>query len=70
MLGQVRQLASAVRVGPPGADRGSYRRAPLRNEDGPYVLEEILGYELDQLEHLAAAGAFGAPDALTAQVAP
>lgn len=59
VLGPVRQVASPVRVGRPGADRGRYRRAPLRNEDASYVLSEVIGFDADQLETLAARGAFG-----------
>lgn len=59
VLGLVRQVASPVRVGAPGADRNGYRRAPLRNEDASYVLSEVIGLSTDQLETLAARGAFG-----------
>lgn len=58
-FGSVRQVVSAVRVGPPGADRGSYRRAPLRNEDAAYVLTNLLGFEEEEIERLAERGAFG-----------
>lgn len=59
-LGQVRQVAPAVRVGPPGADRdGAHRPAPQRNEHGSYVLRELLGYEDHVVEGLRKEGAFG-----------
>ena len=54
--GTVRQVASPLRVGPPTTD---HRRAPARNEDAPYVLEKLLGYDRSRIDRLAAAGAFG-----------
>jgi len=54
--GQLRQLASPVRVGP---DRPTYRRAPQRNEDLSYVVEELLSYSEETVARLTAAGAFG-----------
>jgi crotonobetainyl-CoA:carnitine CoA-transferase CaiB-like acyl-CoA transferase len=54
--GQVRQVASPVRVGPAPA---SYRRAPRRNEDHGYLTSELLGYSAQTLAELAAGGAFG-----------
>jgi len=57
-FGTVRQLASPVRVGP---DRPTYRRAPLRNEDLEYVTTGLVGYDADELQQLAAEGAFGDP---------
>ena len=59
LFGVVRQPASPVRVGPPGNDRGQYRRAPLRNEDMSYVLTDIVGYDAQQIADLTASGAFG-----------
>ena len=56
-FGTVRSLASPVRVGDPSDV--VYRRAPLRNEDAAYVLEDILGYSNDTIERLAGDGAFG-----------
>ena len=56
-FGQVRQLASPVRVGDP-ADV-VYRRAPLRGEDALAILTEILGYDSDHIDSLADGGAFG-----------
>ena len=56
-FGTVRQLASPVRVGDPG--EVTYRRAPLRNEDGGALLDELLGYDDARVAELAAAGAFG-----------
>jgi crotonobetainyl-CoA:carnitine CoA-transferase CaiB-like acyl-CoA transferase len=55
--GTVQSLASPVRVG--DADRVSYRRAPLRNEDASYVLKDLLQYDAQTIEDLANAGAFG-----------
>jgi crotonobetainyl-CoA:carnitine CoA-transferase CaiB-like acyl-CoA transferase len=55
-LGTVRQPASPVRVGDPITD---HRRAPLPNEDAPYVLEKLLGYDEDRIERLRGEGAFG-----------
>jgi crotonobetainyl-CoA:carnitine CoA-transferase CaiB-like acyl-CoA transferase len=54
--GTVRQLASPVRV---GAEPPVYRRAPRRNEDFDHVLRDLLGYPHEEIERLAAAGAFG-----------
>jgi crotonobetainyl-CoA:carnitine CoA-transferase CaiB-like acyl-CoA transferase len=68
--GAVRQLASPVRVGPPGRDRGRYRRAPRRNEDAAYVLGDIAGYTPDAITDLATSGAFGAGQPADASVGP
>jgi crotonobetainyl-CoA:carnitine CoA-transferase CaiB-like acyl-CoA transferase len=57
-FGTVRQLASPVRVGPQPV---TYRRAPRRHEDAPYVLETLLGYDADRIRALHTAGAFGPP---------
>jgi crotonobetainyl-CoA:carnitine CoA-transferase CaiB-like acyl-CoA transferase len=57
-FGDVRQPVSPVRVGP---QRTDHRRAPLRNEDAPYVLSTILGYDAARIAELTAAGAFGEP---------
>lgn len=54
--GEVRQLASPVRV---GDETPTYRRAPQRNEDLALVTEEILGLDAQQVAALRAAGAFG-----------
>jgi crotonobetainyl-CoA:carnitine CoA-transferase CaiB-like acyl-CoA transferase len=56
-FGTVRSLASPVRVGDP--DEVIYRRAPLRNEDASYVLQDLLGYSDDEVDRLAGEGAFG-----------
>lgn len=61
VFGTIRQVASPVRVGKPGADRRTYRRAPLRNEDAAYVFSEVIGLNAEQLNILAASGAFGPP---------
>lgn len=57
VFGTVKQIASPVRVGnePP-----QYRRAPRRHEDAGWVLGDLLGYDQDRQQALAAAGAFGA----------
>jgi crotonobetainyl-CoA:carnitine CoA-transferase CaiB-like acyl-CoA transferase len=56
VLGTVRQIPTAVRVGDPRED---HRRAPLPCEDADYVLSALLGYEDGRIEHLSRAGAFG-----------
>ena len=56
--GQVRQVASPVRV---GADPPTHRRAPRLGEDQSYVLHEMLGYDDGTIARLRAAGAFGDP---------
>lgn len=55
-LGTVRQLTTPVRVGPA---RHDHRRAPHRNEDGPRLLRELLGYDEGRISVLSDAGAFG-----------
>lgn len=59
-FGTVRQVASAVRVGPPGHDRIPSRRAPQRNEDANYVLGEVAGLDAAAIKRFRQAGAFGA----------
>jgi crotonobetainyl-CoA:carnitine CoA-transferase CaiB-like acyl-CoA transferase len=56
-FGVVRQPAGAVRV---GDEEIPHRRAPLRHEDGPFVLSQLLGYGPDQIAALEREGAFGA----------
>lgn len=56
---RVLQVASPVRVGEPGNDRGTYRRAPRRDEDAPDILGKLLEYTPEQIDEFAAAGAFG-----------
>jgi crotonobetainyl-CoA:carnitine CoA-transferase CaiB-like acyl-CoA transferase len=58
-FGTVTQLASPVKV---GDESVPVRRAPLRGEDGGYVLEELLGYDASRIAGLERAGAFGAVD--------
>jgi len=59
-FGTVRQVAQAVRVGPPGGDRsGVHRRAPDRDEHAGTVLRDLLGYDDDTVQALREAGAFG-----------
>jgi crotonobetainyl-CoA:carnitine CoA-transferase CaiB-like acyl-CoA transferase len=55
-FGAVRQVASAVRAGPP---RTEHRRAPLMGEHTATVLGELLGLEQHEIDELARAGAFG-----------
>jgi crotonobetainyl-CoA:carnitine CoA-transferase CaiB-like acyl-CoA transferase len=56
VFGTVRQPVSAVRVGDASTD---HRRAPRRNEDAPYVLKNLLGYDDGRIAELETAGAFG-----------
>jgi crotonobetainyl-CoA:carnitine CoA-transferase CaiB-like acyl-CoA transferase len=55
-LGQVRSVASPVRVGDPPP---SYQRAPRRGEHGRLLLRELLGYDDARIEALDQAAAFG-----------
>jgi len=57
--GKVRQVASPVRVGPPGDDGVPYRSAPVRNQDAEYVLGELLKYGDVRVQSLRSNGAFG-----------
>ncbi|GAA4615112.1 CaiB/BaiF CoA transferase family protein [Saccharopolyspora hordei] len=57
-FGTVRTLRSAVRVGPPGADRVSTRRAPAMGEDTDRVLRD-LGYDDNKIAALHATGVLG-----------
>ena len=59
-FGVVRQPAGAVRV---GNEKIPHRRAPLRHEDAPSVLSELLGYGPEQVAALERDGAFGAAPA-------
>lgn len=52
-FGTVRQVGSPVRVGP---QREGHRRAPARDEDGPVILQELLGYDEERIEALRQAG--------------
>jgi crotonobetainyl-CoA:carnitine CoA-transferase CaiB-like acyl-CoA transferase len=54
-FGEIRQVASPVNV---GSERGTYRRAPRRNEDAHDILSELLGYDDVTIQELSAAGAF------------
>lgn len=63
-FGSVRQVKSPVRVGNHGMRP---RRAPRRNEDAPYVLEGLLGYDASLIAELASGGAFGNVDASEAR---
>lgn len=54
--GTVRQPGSPVRV---GEVMRQQRRAPHRNEDADYVLHDLLGLRDDDVDALAARGAFG-----------
>jgi crotonobetainyl-CoA:carnitine CoA-transferase CaiB-like acyl-CoA transferase len=55
-FGTVRSVASPVKV---GAERPTFRRAPLRNEDASSILHELLGYDDEKIRRLTEAGAFG-----------
>ncbi len=55
-FGRVRQIRSPVRV---GEETPEYGRAPERNADAGYVLEELLGYSDERIRELKEAGAFG-----------
>ncbi|MFP5020706.1 CaiB/BaiF CoA transferase family protein [Pseudonocardia phyllosphaerae] len=57
-FGPVRSLRSAVRVGPPGADRAPTRSAPAMGADTDRVLRE-LGYDDSRITALRASGALG-----------
>ena len=57
-FGTVRTLRSAVRVGPPGADRVPTRGAPPMGADTGRVLRE-LGYDDDKIDSLRRAGVLG-----------
>ncbi|MBP2367024.1 CaiB/BaiF CoA transferase family protein [Pseudonocardia parietis] len=57
-FGQVRSLRSAVRVGPPGADRVPTRPAPAMGADTDRVLRE-LGYDDATITALRSSGALG-----------
>lgn len=55
-FGEVRQVASPVRVGP---SRRQHIRAPRRGEHTERVLRDILSYDNDTITRLKAKGAFG-----------
>jgi crotonobetainyl-CoA:carnitine CoA-transferase CaiB-like acyl-CoA transferase len=55
-FGRVRQVASPVNF---GSMPKEYRRAPQRNEDFGYVMNELLKYSPEQIAVLVSAGAFG-----------
>lgn len=61
-FGQVKQVASPVRV---GAETPSYRRAPRRHESADELLHELLGYDEAVVIDLVAAGAFGPQEVAT-----
>src|SRR5665213_324186 len=56
-FGEVRQVASAVRV---GDEPATHRRAPRRHEDADAILGDLLGYSEQFRSELSADGAFGA----------
>jgi crotonobetainyl-CoA:carnitine CoA-transferase CaiB-like acyl-CoA transferase len=58
-LGEVREIASPLRLSGPGTD---YRPAPGRGEDTDALLAELCGYDEERLERARAAGAFGSPE--------
>jgi crotonobetainyl-CoA:carnitine CoA-transferase CaiB-like acyl-CoA transferase len=55
-FGRVKQLASPVNF---GTQPREYRRAPIRNEDFDYVMNEILEYSPEHIHELGQLGAFG-----------
>ena len=55
-FGRVKQLASPVNF---GSHPREYRRAPIRNEDFDYVMNEILKYSPERVAKLGQLGAFG-----------
>lgn len=55
-FGTISQVASPVRV---GSEPPTYRRAPLRNEDLAYVMQDVAGFDAQQIEAFERAGAFG-----------
>lgn len=55
-FGRVRQLASPVNF---GSLPKKYRRAPKRNEDFGYVMNELLNYSPERIAELGNMGAFG-----------
>ncbi|MEQ6902544.1 CoA transferase [Nocardioides sp. YIM 152588] len=55
--GTVKQVASPVRV---GAEPPAYRRAPQRNEDFGWVMDDVLDLDAERVARLTADGAFGA----------
>jgi crotonobetainyl-CoA:carnitine CoA-transferase CaiB-like acyl-CoA transferase len=55
-FGEVRQVATAVRVGEMPT---THRRAPRRHEDADEILRSILQYPLEQVRELESRGAFG-----------
>ena len=56
-FGTIVQVATAARVGSLLPARG---RAPARDENGPEILSNLLGYPETQIRELRATGAFGA----------
>ncbi|TFD67744.1 CaiB/BaiF CoA transferase family protein [Cryobacterium ruanii] len=56
-FGTIVQVATAARVGSLLTARG---RAPARDEDGPEILSNLLGYPETQIRELRETGAFGA----------
>ena len=52
-FGEVKQFASPVKVGAGPVD---YKRAPFLNEDAHYILADLLGYSLEQIEILEDTG--------------
>ena len=55
--GTVKQVATPVKAGPARSDN---RRAPQRNEDAGYVLNELLNYDDAKVAQLSADQAFTA----------
>ena len=60
VLGQVRSIASPLRLSEGGDDlRAPVRRGPHRGEHTRAVLAELCGYSAERVDELAAAGVFG-----------
>ena len=59
-FGRIRQLGSPVNF---GSIPKEYRRAPKRNEDFGYVMNELLKYSPEQIAELGSKGAFEANNA-------
>lgn len=57
-FGEVKQVASPIRVGPAPH---KHARAPRRGEHTDQILRELLGYDDQQMTALTSAGAFGDP---------
>ncbi|MBV8151539.1 MAG: CoA transferase, partial [Candidatus Eremiobacteraeota bacterium] len=66
-LGQVRSIASPVKV---GSEAPAARRAPLRNENAEEILRDLLRYDEATVARLTESGAFGEVAVAEAAVGP